>query len=526
MSHSQEDLRRHLSAQVAGTHTGQERTIDELARLAALSDEDRALAQALQEIDRAKDFIFNPDSPGPSGSPYTVHGENAEQVTVALLNANKLLNHELPNADFGRASGQHSIDYHHGQEPVQSKYCESTLETLREISGQLEQYPGYAGVFHIPKDQHLELVELLSSGTIGGYRQRNIESIRELLDSIEQATGRSHLDGIRPGQITYDEAVRLGELTNQTRQGTLDPEQAYQEDNALADGERSIRGQSQDNREAISSVHDHMGSVQGLAEAAALAALASGGIEITRVLIAKYRGGKNPFRGEFSVEDWSDVGIAAVERAGAGGVLGAGVFLLTNLTGLAAPFAASLVSAVVGMKALHGRLRTGTIDERQFVELAQFVVCEAAIVGLAVAAGQAVIPIPLLGALVGGIAGRIAASLLRDCFDDSGANELAAKVAAHDQANWKQIRNSPDEEIARLDSYFGDLDWLARLAFDPAANASIRLRTSVDIGRQLNAPEALLVKSTDELDAFMAGGSENSVVLRGSLRELENLENS
>ncbi len=247
MSHSQEDLRRHLSAQVAGTHTGQERTIDELERLAALSDEDRALAQALQEIDRAKDFIFNPDSPGPSGSPYTVHGENAEQVTVALLNANKLLNHELPNADFGRASGQHSIDYHHGQEPVQSKYCESTLETLREISGQLEQYPGYAGVFHIPKDQHLELVELLSSGTIGGYRQRNIESIRELLDSIEQATGRSHLDGIRPGQITYDEAVRLGELTNQTRQGTLDPEEAYQEDNALADGrkehQRPVAGQ-------------------------------------------------------------------------------------------------------------------------------------------------------------------------------------------------------------------------------------------------------------------------------------------
>ena len=73
--------------------------------------------------------------------------------------------------------------------------------------------------------------------------------------------------------------------------------------------------------------------------------------------------------------NWSDVGIAAVERAGAGGVLGAGVYLLTNLTGLAAPFAASLVSASLGMKALHSRLRAGTIDERQFVELARFVVC-------------------------------------------------------------------------------------------------------------------------------------------------------
>ena len=371
----------------------------------------------------------------------------------------------------------------------------------------MEQYPGYAGVFHIPRDQHLELVELQNSGTLAGYPPRIVESIRELLDSIEQTIGRSYLDGILPGQLTYDEAVRLGELTNQTRQGTLDPEQAYREHNALADGEKSIKGQSQDNKEAISSAHDHLGSVQGLAEAAAWAAVASGGIEITRVLIAKYRAGKNPFKGEFSVADWSDVGIAAADRVGAGGVLGAGVYLVTNLTGLAAPFAASFVSAVVGLKALHGRLQAGTIDESQFVELARFVVCEAAIIGLAVAAGQVAIPIPLLGALIGGIAGRIAASLLRDCFDDSGADELAAKVTAHEQANWKQIRNSPDEVIARLDRYFGDLDWLARLAFDPAANATIRLRTSVDIGRQLNVPEALLLKSTGELDTFMAGGT-------------------
>ena len=509
MSHSKEDLRRHLSAQIAGTHTARGRSVDESARLAALSDEDHALEQALQEIDKAKDFIFNPDSPGPSGSPYTVHGENAEQVTVALLNANDILNRELPNADFGRARGEHAIDYYHGELPVQSKYCSSTLETLREISDQLQQYPGYSGVFHIPKDQHLELVELHSSGTTQGYDPR-IESIRKILDSIEQATGRSYLDGIRPGQLTYEEAVRLGELTNETRQGNLDPEQAYQEHNALAVGEWSIRLQSQDNTRVINSAHNHLGSLQEMAEASSLAAIASGGVEITRALIAKYRAGKNPFKGQFSPEDWSDVGLKAAKRAATGSVLGGTVYQLTSLTSLAAPFAASLVSAVVGMKTLHGRLRAGTIDERQFVDLAPFVVCEAAIVGLSVAAGQVMVPIPLLGTLVGGIAGRIAASLLRNYFDHSGADGLAARVAEHDQVNWKQIRNSLDEDIARLDKYFGDLDWLAKLAFDPAQSACIKLRTSVDIGRQLNVPEVLLVKSTNELNTLMAGGGPRS----------------
>ncbi len=504
MSHSQENLRRHLSAQVAGLHTAQERDEHELARVAALSDEDRALEQALQEIEKAKDFIFNPDSSGPSGSPNTVHGENAEQVTVALLNANMILSREFPNSDFGRARGDHAIDYFHGDMPVQSKYCETTLETLREISGQFEQYPDYTGVFHIPKDQHLELVELQSSGTIGGYPTRTIESIRELLEAFEQASGRNYLDGIRPGQITYDEAVRLGELTSETRQGTLGREQAYQERNALADGEWDMRRQSQDNKEEINSAHDHLASIQGLAEASSLAAVASGGIEITRVLIAKYREGKNPFKGEFSAEDWREVGVTAAKRAAAGGVLGGTVYQLTSLTGLAAPFAASLVSAVLGMKALHGSFRAGTIDERQFVGLAQFVVCEAAIVGLAVVAGQVVIPIPLLGTLIGGIAGRIVASILRECFDDSDAADLATTVTAYEQPNGQRVGDSTGEATASIDRYFADLDWLARLAFDPATNTAIRLRTSADFGRQVNVPDALLLRSTGELDRFIA----------------------
>ena len=147
------------------------------------SNEDRVLEQALQEIDKAKDFIFNPDSPGPSGSPYTVHGENAEQVTVALLNANKILSRELPNADLGRASGN------------------------------------------------------TRSTTITATNRSSRSTARLLLRPCARSPGS----------------------WNSTR-----------------DAERSIKGQSQDNKEAIDSAHDHLGSIQGLAEASALAAVASG----------------------------------------------------------------------------------------------------------------------------------------------------------------------------------------------------------------------------------------------------------
>ena len=131
-------------------------------------------------------------------------------------------------------------------------------------------------------------------------------------------------------------------------------------------------------------------------------------------------------------------------------------------------------------------------------------VCEAAIVGLAVVAGQVVIPIPLLGTLIGGIAGRIVASILRECFDDSDAADLATTVTAYEQPNGQRVGDSTGEATASIDRYFADLDWLARLAFDPATNTAIRLRTSADFGRQVNVPDALLLRSTGELDRFIA----------------------
>ena len=56
----------------------------------------------------------------------------------------------------------------------------------------------------------------------------------------------------------------------------------------------------------------------------------------------------------------------------------------------------------------------GTIDGDQFVEMSHIVAMDAAAVGLASAAGQIMIPVPLLGALLGGLAGKLVTSALKD----------------------------------------------------------------------------------------------------------------
>ena len=136
------------------------------------------------------------------------------------------------------------------------------------------------------------------------------------------------------------------------------------------------------------------------------------GVGIVHAMFVKCQEGKNPFKGEFTRQDWEEVGVAGSQGSGTGAVAGSTLYLLTNATDLAAPFAGSLVSAMMGINNLRQSRRAGDIDEDQFADLCHVVASEAAIIGLATVAGQAMIPIPILGSVVGLISGKIVAACL------------------------------------------------------------------------------------------------------------------
>ena len=247
---------------------------------------------------------------------------------------------------------------------------------------------------------------------------------------------------------------------------------------------------------------DHGPSVAELVQATGLAIVAGAGVGITQAILVKYRGGKNPFKGEFTREDWAEIGVSGGKGSGAGIVGGSTLYLLTNATNLAAPFAGSLVSAMMGINSLRRSHRAGNIDDDQFVDYCRVVASEAAIVGLAAAAGQAMIPIPILGAFVGSIAGKIVATSFKGRLEKDAA-ELAARLK--DYERWAMARL--DEEcrklMAGLDEHFMESDALEKLAFDPYMNTDLRLRTSATLARRVNVPDELVLDSTDEVDAFM-----------------------
>ena len=131
------------------------------------------------------------------------------------------------------------------------------------------------------------------------------------------------------------------------------------------------------------------------------------------VAYLKYKNeGKNLFKGELTKEDWKEVGLNTAKASALGGVTGAAVYGLTNCAGLAAPLAGAFVTASKGVSSLVNDFYQGKLTFEEFQMNSIFVCADSAGVGLAALAGQTFIPIPVLGAVIGSIAGKFVCEIL------------------------------------------------------------------------------------------------------------------
>ena len=473
----------HVSAQVAAAWSAldAEHRAGELA--AALRGQDRAFLGALRELQVVRDFVGSPGNI--LGRTDTKHGEIAEQVHVGVSRAWDVLYGRAPTASFDGVPRTGSVDYRMGGVDIQSKYYNGLRNTLDGVAAHAEKHPDFLreGGYRIPRDQHRQLDELPQTDRIEGLSDRSAAAIRRQVDDLERTTGRSADDLIKPGDADYAE-VQRGQVHD-----TL-----QQREDRLARENEDLRQAAQDK---------HRPSTAGLGTAAAFGAAAGGGISLTQAIWVKSREGRNPFRGGFSPQDWQDVGVVAAQGAGGGAVAGSAVYVLTNSTALAAPFAGSFVSALMGVGALLRNHHAGTIDGDQFVEMSHVVAMDAAVAGLAAAAGQTLVPIPMLGALLGSLAGRLVASALKDGLGES-ASALTARLAEYERNAHEQLDEEYLALVQRLDAWFGNLERLAAIAFDVESNTTL-LEASVLAAEAVGVPEERILRTTGDVDVFMQG---------------------
>ena len=401
-----------------------------------------------------------------------------------MTNARDILNGESPTAHFEGVGRLDSVDYIVDGVSIQSKYINGLRNSLDHVFKHLEAYPDFAeaGRYHIPSDQHLVLKEILITGKGEGLSEASVRAILNKVETIQEQAGLAVSDLIEPGNATYAE-VQLGKIgdTLDSRLQSLEVENARIKE-GLPDGQ--------------SVTLDGMGS-------AFLAGSAVGaGFGLAVALFNKIKAGKNPFAGGFSKEDWKELGVTTGKGAASGGVSAVALYLVTQATELAAPFAGAVVSATMGIRTLATKYFRGEIDKEEFLTLSMVMGSEAAIVGLCSFAGQAIIPVPILGALLGSLAGRFVSSLLKKDFAN-GAEELGERIARYEAEARRRLDSAFRATLDKLGVYFDHLDRLAEAAFDVERNVELRLAASASFAEHMGVKESRILRSEADVDAFM-----------------------
>jgi hypothetical protein len=465
-----------VNAAIVGALNNQ-RMQDEIVKLAA---QDAAFSNAIEQVDKVREFIGNPNSI--LGSELTKHGEIAEQVEVGIRNARAALAQENMTATFDGIGRTAPADYSINGILVQSKFINGANNNLAHVLKHMDEYSNFGrdgSFYHIPKDNYETIIRIKEGLPVDDLSEKSKAAILNKIQEIEQQTGQSFDQVVKPGISDYAE-VQQGKIVE-----TLDKH------------EQKLTQKNEELKDNIK--NEHKPSWEGAAQAAVIAGAVGGTISLGTALYSKYKQGKNPFKGEFSQDDWKEVGITTAKGAGGGAIAGSAIYLLTNNAALPAPFAGAIVSAAKGISSLMSDYKANKITFEEFTDLGLMVCAESAIVGLATAAGQTLIPIPILGAVIGSLAGKILAE-----FAIGKGKDIAEQMRKDMTDYMRKINENYQAIIRAIDREFERLGKLTEAAFDLKRNTDL-VFASANLARAYGVAEKDIIKNHSELDDFMLG---------------------
>lgn len=451
--------------------------LDELIR--SLNQQDKNLAEALSELAELKSFIGDPDHI--LGSPLTKHGEIAEHMQVNFSNARNLvdgLKREYTFEGVGRTAPE---DYLFRGSPVQSKYYNGTKNTLGAVQKHLEKYPRFieqGGSYDIPKDQYNDIVRVLdlaekNPSALSKEDYRLLNSIKDFKDK----TGLSLGDDVHAGLTDY----------SSVQQGVADK--------TIKTEEKNIRAKDRENRHKA--YENSKPSLNEGAKAAAISGLMEGGVAFGLEIYKKRKNGKT--FADFSEEDWIDIGIESGKGSIKGAIRGSAIYALTNYTATPANVASAYVTAAFGIGAQLQAYGNGEISKDDLLLNCEIVCLDATVSAISSLAGQILIPVPVLGSVIGNIVGQFVYEIGKELATgnqriliEEYKKEISALEAKLDKEYQTLIRN--------INKSFERFESLEKLAFDIDVN--IAFNGSISLALEVGVTQNTILKSHQEVCDF------------------------
>ncbi|MBN3873533.1 hypothetical protein [Nostoc sp. JL33] len=447
-----------------------------------LSKQDQAFFAAIQEVDKVRDFLATPENILANTS--TKHGEIAEQVEVGIRNAKSLLNSSTPRATFEGVGRTAPEDYLINGVQVQSKFINGTGNTLDHVLDHMKKYDNFGrdgSFYHIPKDQYDTIQKILNGENVEGITTRTAQAIKEKAHEIEQLSGHHFNQTIQPASSNYSD-VQIGKV-----------------DDTLARHDKELKRDNAEIKDRIRT--EAQPNITDFGRVAVKGAVIGGSIRFATKIYGKYKEGKNVFKGELTLEDWKEIGIDTATGATLSSISATAIYGLTNFNQMSAPLAGAFVSAGMEVASLVRSWNRGEISSEEFVELSLFACADSAMVATGAAIGQALIPIPVVGAVIGTIAGRIVSDFCKNLLGENAT--LCKQVEQYYQKLLAQIDQDYKTTIANIIATYDKLGDLARAAFDSKLNLELRLEASIKLAESYGVPDSNIIHNVDELDLFI-----------------------
>lgn len=415
------------------------------------------------------------------GGLHGMHGFIAEIAETGAENAKSLFDGDTPVCHWVNDNGPH--DLLRNGVYIQQKFYQSHL-SLQAITKHLTAYPDYVqngGVYQIPADQYEKIKQLLSiteeqankmPTQTGDFSLSLWKEVHAFFDE-----GTVPLERIEPSEFNYSD-VQRSEIYNQLQRREYEFKEQTQEKNDAA-------------------YRDSGPSLKEGAKAAAAAAAIEGLTSLCTAIVRKRRTGKKIK--DFNANDWKEISIDSGKGTAKGAVRGVSIYVLTNYTATSAASANAVVTASFGIAQQAHLLRKGKLSKVEFVENSEMLCLDAAVSALSSFVGQAVIPIPILGAIIGNAVGTMMYQISKDhlsAYEQRIIAEYVDDITRLDEqlaADYQNVVLAVNKELTRYIE-------LLNQAFVP--DASSAFEGSINLAKAMGvAPEEIL-DSREKVRAF------------------------
>lgn len=449
-------------------------------------------AEALKEIDWANaevENLFHTNRGGMKG----MHGFIAEAAEIGVSNAREQIVGKKGTSTWPNDNGPDDI-YRAGLK-IQQKFVQRGF-SLYAVEGHLKHYPEYVKAGHkyqIPRDYYETVRKLYEMPEDVAKKQLTKSGDGPTLAQWKSVHGffdRTGLDinKLEPSKLAYDE-VQQG-----TIEDTLDNERASLRETST---QRELKAKADKRQRDTLAYEQSKPSIQEGAAATVAAAVVEGATTFVVQVVKKRRSGKA--LKEFDADDWAEIMRATGGGTVKGGIRGVSIYVLSNYTATPAAVASSIVTASIGIADQAHLLRSGAISETEFIENSEMLCLDTAVSALSSFVGQALIPIPVVGAVIGNSVGVMMYQIAKDSLSTREVELIAAYAEAQAKLDV-ELSAQYQQLIDVLNEDMRDYIELLSRAFSP--DVAEAFDGSIALAKELGVPSDEILDSREKIQSF------------------------